>query len=57
MQRTGLRCFGLMKRMEVNQMHRKMEELVIRRKIPRGRVRSRWMDEIKRDVEKRGIYW
>jgi hypothetical protein len=32
-------------------------EMKLRGRIPRGRPRTRWMDQVMRDVEKRGKKW
>jgi hypothetical protein len=36
---------------------KKMMEMKLRGRRPRGRPRTRWMDQIKRDMEKRGKKW
>jgi hypothetical protein len=36
---------------------RKMLEMKLRVRRPRGRPRTRWMDEVKREMEKRGKEW
>lgn len=45
---------GHVKIIEVNRIHRKMTELVIREKIPRVKPRRRWVDGFKR---KRVMEW
>jgi hypothetical protein len=34
-----------------------MLEMKLRGRQPRGRPRARWMDQVKRDMEKRGKKW
>jgi hypothetical protein len=36
---------------------KKMLEMKLRGRRPRGRRRTRWMDQVMRDVEKRGKKW
>jgi hypothetical protein len=36
---------------------KKMLEMKLRGRRPRGRPRARWMDQVKRDMEKRGKKW
>jgi hypothetical protein len=36
---------------------KKTLEMKLRGRRPRGRPRTRWMDQVKRDMEKRGKKW
>jgi hypothetical protein len=36
---------------------KKMLEMKLRGRRPRGRPRTRWMDQVKRDMKKRGKKW
>jgi hypothetical protein len=40
-----------------DRMPKKMLEMKLRGRRPRGRLRTRWMDQVKRDMEKRGKKW
>lgn len=46
---------GHVRKMEVERIPNKMEELAIRKKRPIGRTRKSWVEGDKRDVEKRVI--
>lgn len=46
-----------MKRLKIDRLYRKLDELAVRRKRPRGTPRRRWLVGIKRDVGKEGMEW
>lgn len=52
-----IRWFGHMKRMGEDRLPRKMEEMRIEGRRPRGRPRRRWKDAVVNEVEKRGYRW
>jgi hypothetical protein len=56
-EKSRLRWFGHVKRMEDVRIPRRMSEIRMNGRRPRGRPRRRWIDEVKRDVEARGIQW
>lgn len=56
-EKSRLRWFGHVKRMEDVRIPRRMSELQMNGRRPRGRPRGRWIDEVKRDVEARGVQW
>jgi len=44
-------------RMADERIPKKMLEMKLRGRRPRGRPRTRWMDQVKREMEKRGKKW
>ena len=56
-ERSRLRWYGHVMRMNEERIPRRMEGLEVVGWRPRGRPRRRWMDEVKMDVEKRGVAW
>lgn len=53
-EKSRLKWYGHVKRMEEGRLPKVMEELAITGKRPRGRPRRRWIDDIKKDVTRRG---
>jgi hypothetical protein len=57
MERKRLKWYGHVMCMADDRIPRKMLEMKLRGRRPRGRPRTRWMDEVKREMEKRGKEW
>jgi hypothetical protein len=57
MERNRLKWYGDVMRMADERIPKKMLEMKLRERRPRGRPRTRWMDQVKRDMEKRGKKW
>jgi hypothetical protein len=54
MERKRLKWYGHVMRMADEKIPKKMLEMKLRGRRPRGRPRTRWMDQVKREMEKRG---
>jgi hypothetical protein len=57
MERNRLKWYGHVMRMADERIPKTMLEMKMRGRRPRGRPRTRWMDKVKRDAEKRGKKW
>jgi uncharacterized Fe-S cluster-containing protein len=57
MERDRLKWYGNVMRMADERIQKTMLEMKIWGRRPRGRPRTRWMDKVKRDAEKRGKKW
>jgi hypothetical protein len=55
MKRNKLKWYGDVMHMASERIPKKLLELKLRGR--RGRPRTRWMDQVKRDMEKRGKKW
>jgi hypothetical protein len=56
-ERNRLKWYGHVMRMADERIPRRTLEMKLRGRRPRGRPRTRWMDQEMRDVEKRGKKW
>jgi hypothetical protein len=56
-ERKRLKWCGHVMRMADERIPRRMLEMKLRGRRPRGRPRTRWMDQVMKDVEKRGKKW
>jgi hypothetical protein len=58
MERNRQKWYGHVMRMAGERIPKKnMLAMKLRGRGPRGRPRTRWMDQVKRDMEKRGKKW
>jgi CRISPR/Cas system CSM-associated protein Csm5 (group 7 of RAMP superfamily) len=57
MERNRLKWYGHVMCMADERIPKKMLQMKLRGRTPRGRPRARWMDQVKRDVEKRWKKW
>jgi hypothetical protein len=57
MERNRLKWYGHVMRMADERIPKKILEMKLRGRRPRGRPRTRWMDQVKRDMERRGKNW
>jgi hypothetical protein len=57
MERNRLKWYGHVMCMADERIPKKMLEMKLRGRRPRGRLRTRWMDQVQRDMEKRGKKW
>jgi hypothetical protein len=57
MGRNRLKWYGHVMRMADERIPKKMLEMKLRGRRPRGRPRTRWMDQVKRDMKKRVKKW
>jgi hypothetical protein len=57
MERNRLKWYGHVMRMADERMPKKMLEMKLRGRRQRGRPRTRWMDQVKREMDKRGKKW
>lgn len=56
-EKSKLRWFGHVKRMEENRIPRQMLEAKLEGKRPRGRPRTRWIESVKSSIKKRNLDW
>jgi hypothetical protein len=49
-----LRWFRHVKRMDKHRIPKRLMEMKMTGKRPRGRPQTRWLDQVKRDTERRG---
>jgi hypothetical protein len=57
MERNRLKLYSHVMCMADERIPKKMLEMKSRGRRPRGRPRTRWMDQVKRDTENRGKKW
>jgi hypothetical protein len=57
MERKRLKLYGHVIRIADERIPKNMLEMKLRGKRPRGRPRTRWMDQVKSEMEKRGKKW
>jgi hypothetical protein len=57
MERNRLKWYSHVMCMADERIPKKMLEMKLRGRRPRGRPRTRWMDQVKRDMERRGKKW
>jgi hypothetical protein len=57
MERKRLKLYGHVIRIADERIPKNMLEMKLRGRRPRGRPRTRWMDQVKREMEKRGKKW
>jgi hypothetical protein len=56
-ERNRLKWYGHVMRVADDRIPKRTLEMKLRGRRPRGRPRTRWMDQVMRDVEKRGRKW
>jgi hypothetical protein len=57
MERNRLKWYGHIMRMADERISKNMLEMKLRGIRPTGKTRTRWMDQARRDMEKRGKKW